>query len=644
MNGIKQLKPVFFIGFSTLLVSCIAPYPWTFKVNHDEFIKKIKNVERQYPDASAIYLINEAYLELNENRGTILKRHIAIKILNRRGLIYANVTLPYARNTVITHIKARTILKDGIVIPLSDNQIFDINLFSDFIFYSDVRAKRFTMPAVETGCVVEYEWTQQLPRHYSLSRWDFQKEEPVILSKITILNPGKIPFNSHFCNKTFPVLENIEHFNSFTKYHWSAENIPPMITEAAMPPDEQVISHLLFSAPDMESWEDAAAHFKFMTGNRFHPDAGITETVRQLTQNITKERDRLRILFEYVRDNIRYIAIEIGIGGYQPHEATLVFQNRYGDCKDMVGLLISMASILDITVYPALISNWYHGKADEQIVNLSQFNHVIALARLHDGTEIWMDPTEKFEPFGTLPWYDQQRMGLVIDRKGSLQKTPSGDRHENISSRYWSVDFYQDGQATGTLELSFQGTQASELRRQLSDIHPQEITSWFGQELLTLFPVKKYYVIQVDHLNDLDRPLKINSGFISNKITFKNQNLISLYPGSFTAFKWARLFPDQDRQYPINLKHPITTLDEIHIRYPENWQYLCGSQSDSLITPAGKYIWSIKKEMNNTLIFKRLFQINQRTIQPSEYSEFVDFLSYVASGDQTLIQFKTEEK
>ena len=618
-------------------VSCLFSKPLA---DTDSLIRiKLENLEKDYPDASAIFILNEANLELFDNK-SLLTRHLVIKILNRRGIDYANVSLPYAKDAPVTGIRARTILGNGTVIPLPDHLIYDINLFPDFIFYSDARAKRFTMPSVETGCIVEYEWTQRLPKNTLLSRWDFQKNDPVLNSTVSITSPNSLLIKHQIRSSGIPVDEEKQRYKSYAKYRWHAENIPPLSPEIAMPMGDFESAHILFNAPESETWKDAAAIFYGLAGNRYHPDESIRRLVSELTADAPDQREQLRLLFEYVRDNIRYIAIEIGIGGYQPHASKQVLQNRYGDCKDMTGLLISMASVLGIDVSPALISNWFHGPADTSIVNLAQFNHVIAYARLEDGSAIWMDPTEKYEAFGSLPWYDQNRMALIADRDGLIAKTPGSSSNENISERFWSVDFYEDGQATGTVELRFKGAQANELRRQLADIHPRETTAWFGQELLTLFPVQKYYVIQIDHLDGLDRALRIHTGFISTKVAFRNGDLVSLYPGSFSAFEWARLFPAQDRQYSVALKHPLATEDEIRIRYPENWQYLSGFQSDSLVTSIGKYAWSLRPESDRIIVFKRSFRIDQTTIQPSEYKTFTEFLSGVASGDQTLIQFK----
>ena len=97
---------------------------------------------------------------------SVLKRHQIIKILNRKGYPYANVTIPYSSSTKIRNIKARTISPDGEVFLLDEKKIYDITLYPDFIFYSDVRAKRFSFPAVDGGCVLEMTWEEHIASYF----------------------------------------------------------------------------------------------------------------------------------------------------------------------------------------------------------------------------------------------------------------------------------------------------------------------------------------------------------------------------------------------------------------------------------------------------------------------------------------------
>ena len=61
--------------------------------------------------------------------------------------------------------------------------------------------------------------------------------------------------------------------------------------------------------------------------------------------------DRIKVLARFAQRDIRYAAIEIGIGGFQPHPASQVFSNRYGDCKDKATILSAMLAQIGVKSY-----------------------------------------------------------------------------------------------------------------------------------------------------------------------------------------------------------------------------------------------------------------------------------------------------
>jgi transglutaminase-like putative cysteine protease len=59
----------------------------------------------------------------------------------------------------------------------------------------------------------------------------------------------------------------------------------------------------------------------------------------------------MRAIAQFVQRDIRYVAIELGIGGWQAHPAADIFTHKYGDCKDKVTLMSSMLSEIGIESY-----------------------------------------------------------------------------------------------------------------------------------------------------------------------------------------------------------------------------------------------------------------------------------------------------
>jgi hypothetical protein len=111
------------------------------------------------------------------------------------------------------------------------------------------------------------------------------------------------------------------------------------------------------------------------------PDVAALAT--RLTAGAATEEEKLGRIARFLQGDVRYVAIELGIGGYQPHAADEVLKNRYGDCKDKVCLLLSLLNAAGIPGEPALVRTSNDRFLDTALVDLGQFNHMIA--RTADG-------------------------------------------------------------------------------------------------------------------------------------------------------------------------------------------------------------------------------------------------------------------
>jgi len=600
--------------------------------------------QAQYPDASAIILLDEAGQRLyskNQRNLSIMDRRTVIKILNERGYYYANMTIPYEKGTEITNIRARTILNDGRIVELLPEQIFDTNYNTQYIYYTDQRVKQFSMPAVENGCIIEYSWRKKSADCHFDSHWPFQREDPVLLSRYSIDTPRNWKMTHKvYGEQIFPSYLT-ESLGDRIKLQWEASNVPPFVPEVSSPPGERTSSHLLFSPLGIETWQDVANWYLDLAEQRMRPENTIRQTVKKLkyTQN---SLNQLKSIFSFVQRTVRYIPIEIGIGKYQPHSAESVLRNGFGDCKDMVSLIVAMARAADITVHPVLLSTWPHGETDTSLVTPHYFNHVIAVAFLDDSTSVWMDPTEKKVSFMELPWYDQDRLVLIARRKeAEIVKTPAAPAEANRSIRHWNITLDDRGVARGTIVIEFEGAQAMEMRHQLLQIHPSNRASWLARHVFSHYPITIESKVRVAEEQNINQPLVVSATFSSSHIVLKSQDLFTLFPDALSTFDWHKLFPGHHRRDDIAMKHPLAITDRIHITYPENLNLVSDKQRDVIESLFGKFEWNIKLLGAGTAVFDRTFVLTATKVPKTRYLDFRNFLFKTALSDQTLILFSS---
>jgi transglutaminase-like putative cysteine protease len=151
-------------------------------------------------------------------------------------------------------------------------------------------------------------------------------------------------------------------------------------------------------------------------------DPAIRALALSLTQNDADDHAKAETLYDWVRRNVRYVAMFIGQSPAVPHRVTDVLANRYGDCKDHVALFGALLAAAGIRSEPALIGlGSVYTLPSVPGYGAGAINHVITwLPDLH----LFADSTASSVEFGFLPLADMDRPALLVD-SGALARTPA---------------------------------------------------------------------------------------------------------------------------------------------------------------------------------------------------------------------------
>jgi hypothetical protein len=187
---------------------------------------------------------------------------------------------------------------------------------------------------------------------------------------------------------------------------------------------------------------------------------------------------KVRALTRFVQSNIRYVAIEVGVGGYQPHSAQVTFSNRYGDCKAKATWLAAMLPVVGVNSWCVLVNS------ERGVVNADvDFDHVTLAIQIPEaqqaglcasenqkqlGPILYFDPTDPFVPLGYLPESLQGGYRLIAsDGSGELVKLPLLRASLNRLICSAKLTLTTDGAVSGDVTELFWGAPATELRAQL---------------------------------------------------------------------------------------------------------------------------------------------------------------------------------
>ncbi len=226
-------------------------------------------------------------------------------------------------------------------------------------------------------------------------------------------------------------------------YEWAKENVPALLLEENTP--AWFIPYETILVTEYETWADVIdwGH------NIFTFEEPLNEELQQVISNIeTKhktEGERIKSALDFVQNEIRYLAISSGIGGYKPNPPNEVMEQRFGDCKDKSVLFATILNHLDIEAYPTLVNTTLKQVLPELTPSSKLFDHCIVKVVDKKGTILWFDPTLT-DQGGTyantyLPDY---RYGLVLDQNMSTLDTIT-DFRNNMIETFKTFTLEKDG-------------------------------------------------------------------------------------------------------------------------------------------------------------------------------------------------------
>jgi len=626
------LKYLFGFLLITILVSCTRKSNWDTQINWERLDINSLPTSDHYPNFGAVVLHDEAKIETfgDEADGwTMYSRHRIVKIFNIKGHQYANMAVPYSPGNEIEDLQARTISPSGKIFIVKPDNVYDISLYPNFILYSDQRAKLFTFSAIEKGSVVEYRYNIRYKGHNFGNSWTFQDNVPVLYSRFEINIPSEAePVYKLSGIEVEPTIKKApEGFKS--KYTWEAKDLPAMEAEIGMPVRKHAIARLNIASNNTKSWKDVGDWYR----NLSKPQMTVSEQLKNLVVSITQGKvencEKLKAIYQWVIENIRYISVSIGIGNYQPHPAAEVLHNRYGDCKDMTTLLCTMAKEADIYVYPAIISTWQNGKVDTSIVSVSHFNHVIAYCPSLGEDGIWMDATDKACQFETLPWYDQGRMVLVVmDDSSEFKLTPRLNHLSNRTKMDWQIDLQTDGSAIVNGKNLIWGAQANDLRFDLLTQSEKDKQNWIEKMIAEKCVFTKLDSMSITGTNPMKDPLIVDYSFSTEGFANKIEQDLIFCPGNISAMNLSDYFTEEKRTYPVQFRFGIQSQVNLTINIPEGWRVKIKDEDKIIQSDFGEVSWRWYTN-DNKLHIRNLLILKGDDIDPANYLKFKSFLKEV---------------
>ena len=379
-----------------------------------------------------------------ESDGTGRKETIArVRVQSEAGVEqWGQVVIGYSsanERVEIPYVRVRK--QDGSVVTAPADSVQDLSapVAREAPVYTDYRQKHITVPGLRPGEVLEYDvatviHTALAPNQF-WTEYDFDKTNIVLDEQLEV----DIPKDRTIILKTKPGIEpKVTEENGRRIYRWTSSHLEREDDDSNKDkdkkkkkkhknPDEEVPAVQLTT---FGSWEEVGRWYAGLEKDRRQPTPEIRAKAEELTKGVNGDLDKVEALYDYVAKNFRYVSLSLGLSRYQPHPATDVLQNQYGDCKDKHTLLAALLEAEGMHASSVLINS--SRKLDPDVPSPSQFDHVITLLPMGK-EEVWMDTTTEVAPFRLLSFNIRKKQGLVIPAEGAphLEETPADPPMEN---------------------------------------------------------------------------------------------------------------------------------------------------------------------------------------------------------------------
>jgi TonB family protein len=393
-----------------------------------------------------------------ENDGTrTLETTLQVKVQSQAALqTFGLLTLGYnAANEQIEigHVRVRK--ADGTVVETPATDVRDVTSAVTRLapVFSDYREKQVPVKGLGVGDVLDYEFslraqTPLVPGQFWF-QYDFLKTGVVLDEELEI----NVPKSRAIKVKSAGLEPTVREDGDRRIYSWKTANLEPKeAPKTEIPPPAVLVS-------TFASWEEVGQWWGALQRERVTATPELRAKATELIEHAKTDEDKVRAIYNYVATKFRYVSISFGIGRYQPHAASEVLQNGYGDCKDKHTLLASLLQAAGIEAYPALMNS--ARKIDPDVPSPGQFDHVISVVaeRRPPNKLVFLDTTTGVAPFGFLTRNLRGQQALAIPTTGAalLVNTPAEPPFKNSYRLEMDGKLSDAGVLEAKMRISFRG-------------------------------------------------------------------------------------------------------------------------------------------------------------------------------------------
>ncbi|RZK79635.1 MAG: DUF3857 domain-containing protein [Pedobacter sp.] len=595
--------------------------------------------------ANAVIRNMETTTDMRAAENVIFTVKKVVTVLNKNGNERAALGLYYNKNTQIKSVKGLILNESGIAVgKFGLNNFTDESAVSDFSLFEDDRIKHYTPLSDTYPYTVVYEYEMRFKQNLNLPEWyaNPYPDVAVVQSSYTfICKPGdKIRIKEYNFKGVPELIKN----DKLESYKWTVNSINAFKTEPYGPDPDTYLTYIKVAAEKFsyyghqgsyKDWNELGKWvYDDLIKSRQVLPAETRKMVTELVKGAANNKEKAKLIYEFLQKKTRYISVQVGIGGFQPFAASEVDKLSYGDCKALVNYAQTLLKAVDIESYYCVVFAGNMKKSiDPDFASMDQGNHIILCLPFEKDTT-WLECTSQDNPFGYLGTFTDDRLVLACTPDGGkVLRTPALKTLNNVLKREAELQLGNDGSLKGNIMSIFGGSQYDNYDRLINKPYSEQLKL-----------IKEIYDIDNIAFSDLKlvqekkiEPATMESvNILIPKYAPENSKHVYL---TLNAFNKANVIPEvRNRLLPVYINRGYTDIDNIVYNLPEGYKIDFMPKDVNVQSAFGSYSLKAKLE-GRRLTYTRALFLNSGTFPAADYVKFADFFNMVSSGDRNKVVF-----
>lgn len=617
------------------LLCCILVLLFQSSYSQDIYTSAITIPTELKENANAVIRQHNTTITVLSDDKMIVNQKQVITVLNQSGNATLDTYLYYGDDTKINDISLKILDAFGNEIEkISKSKFIDINAVDGFSLYNDDRITYvdYTPNNYPYTAIFEYEYktasTALIPSWYPINSYNVAVQN----SRYTIQNPNNLNIRSKEVNfegyniakETTDGIDYALKNQPAIKYESNSDHYFNILPSLLVALETFTLRGVKGQAKD---WKDFGLWMnnELLAGKTKLDESTITRA-KNLVVSAQSPIEKAKILYTYMQSKTRYISVQVGIGGWQPANASDVDKLAYGDCKGLTVYMKALLEAVGVASYYTIVYAGNKRNIDSDFSSI-QGNHVI-LNIPTENDDVWLECTSQTLPFGFLGDFTDDRDVLVITPNGGeIRKTPSYKNQTNSQMTNAEIVLNKEGVLTANLERISTGIQYGD-KYSLSNLNKSDLNEHYKTK--TWSYINNLDIISSEIINDRD------SVKLIEKLSLQAKDYATIngedYIFTVNIFNKNNYIPrrQRNRQLPFIIENGYIDEDNYSITIPEGFEIGILPESIEIKTQFGEYKRAFEKINESTISCKITRSINEGNYPKEKYNDYRSFRKQIA--------------